>query len=68
MSFGQFAATSQFYLFGRQHCTRTGWLQASARYAKPDILDTVNLAGKVGHRENASFWWPLFKPTPINGF
>jgi dehydrogenase/reductase SDR family protein 12 len=39
MSFGQFAASSQFYLFGKNHCTRTGWERAVAKYAKPDILE-----------------------------
>ncbi|RYG69032.1 SDR family NAD(P)-dependent oxidoreductase, partial [archaeon] len=49
MSFGQFAATSQFYLYGRNHCTRTGWENASKKYAQPDILadPNLNLSGKV---------------------
>lgn len=49
MSFGQFAATSQFYLYGRSWCTRTGWEKMSKKYAQPDILesDSLNLADKV---------------------
>lgn len=47
MSFGQFAATSQFYLYGRSNCTRTGWLKHSSKYGKPDILDTIDLSGRV---------------------
>eukprot|EP01031_Cornospumella_fuschlensis_P032064 gene32064-38776_t len=49
MSFGQFAATSQFYLYGRSHCTRTGWENASKKYPKPDILEdpNLNLTGKT---------------------
>jgi len=49
MSFGQFAATSQFYLYGKWHCTRTGWETASKKYPKPDILEDPNLSlvGKV---------------------
>jgi dehydrogenase/reductase SDR family protein 12 len=48
-SFGQFAATSQFYLYGRSKCTRTGWEAAKAKYPKPDILEdeSLNLTGKV---------------------
>ena len=47
MSFGQFAASSQFYLFGRSNCTRNGWLKASAKYSKPDILETIDLTGRI---------------------
>jgi hypothetical protein len=51
-AFGQFASTSQFYLYGRSHCTKTGWEKASKAYPKPDILgngraSTVDLSGKV---------------------
>ena len=48
-AFGQFAATSQFYLYGRNHCTRTGWEKAVKSYAKPDLLEDPNLSleGKV---------------------
>ena len=47
MSFGQFAATSQFYLYGTQYCTRTGWERASRQYPQPDELDTVDLSNRV---------------------
>ena len=51
-AFGQFASTSQFYLYGRSHCTRTGWETASKSYTKPDILEggrdaALDLTGKV---------------------
>eukprot|EP00428_Durinskia_dybowskii_P068460 CAMPEP_0170397230 /NCGR_PEP_ID=MMETSP0117_2-20130122/22763_1 /TAXON_ID=400756 /ORGANISM="Durinskia baltica, Strain CSIRO CS-38" /LENGTH=663 /DNA_ID=CAMNT_0010653717 /DNA_START=180 /DNA_END=2171 /DNA_ORIENTATION=- len=51
-AFGQFASTSQFYLYGRNHCTKTGWEKASKAYPKPDILEKgresdVDLSGKV---------------------
>jgi dehydrogenase/reductase SDR family member 12 len=49
MSFGQFAATTQFYLFGKAHCTRTGWEKAVLKYQKPDILEESirSLVGRV---------------------
>lgn len=48
MPFGQFAATTQFYLYGKRRCTRTGWEAARAAYPKPDLLEdeTLNLRGK----------------------
>lgn len=46
--FGQFAATSQFYLHGRKHFTRTGWQKHQARYEKPDFLSReLDMSGKV---------------------
>eukprot|EP01039_Chlorochromonas_danica_P009340 gene9340-10308_t len=47
--FGQFAATSQFYLYGKKHCTRTGWEHAIKHYPKPDLLEdpTVRLTDHV---------------------
>jgi len=36
--FGQFAATSQFYLYGRKHFTKTGWEAHSKSYEQPDVL------------------------------
>lgn len=49
MNFGQFAASTQFYLFGKNHCTRTGWERAVLKYAKPDIVEESmrTLAGRV---------------------
>ena len=47
MVFGQFAATTQFYLYGRKHFTRTGWEAASRRYPRPDPLESFDLAGKT---------------------
>jgi dehydrogenase/reductase SDR family protein 12 len=37
--FGQFAATSQFYIYGRKHCTKTGWEAHKKEYDQPDILE-----------------------------
>lgn len=45
-AFGQFAASSQFYLFGKKHCTRTGYEKASKKYEDPDFLEKVELEGK----------------------
>jgi dehydrogenase/reductase SDR family member 12 len=47
MSFGQFAATSQFYLYGKKHCTKLGWEAASQKYLSPKMLDEISLSGKV---------------------
>jgi dehydrogenase/reductase SDR family protein 12 len=48
-SFGQFAATTQFYLYGKSRCTRTGWEKAYKAYPKPDLLENpeLNLTNKV---------------------
>jgi dehydrogenase/reductase SDR family protein 12 len=43
-TFGQFAATSQFYLYGRSHCTKTGWQEHVKHYEKPDILEDKKLS------------------------
>jgi dehydrogenase/reductase SDR family protein 12 len=42
-SFGQFASTSQFFLYGKKHCTKTGWEAASMNYPIPDILESEGL-------------------------
>lgn len=42
-SFGQFAATTQFYLYGKSRCTQTGWEKARKAYPKPDLLEDPNL-------------------------
>ena len=47
MVFGQFAASTQFYLFGRKHFTQTGWESARRRYPQPDVLNMLSLHGKV---------------------
>ena len=51
MSFGQFAATSQFYLYGRQYCTADGYVRNMKKYlkGKEDILQSpaLSLDGKV---------------------
>ena len=52
MSFGQFAATSQFYLYGRQYCTATGYESSMKGFLKnnPDLLKDpqLSLNEKVG--------------------
>lgn len=47
MSFGQFASTTQFYLYGKKYCTSTGWEAAHSEYPSPDILDDIDLSGNV---------------------
>lgn len=49
MGFGQFAATTQFYLYGRRHFTSTGWEKHAASYEQPDILmsSDLDLTGRV---------------------
>ena len=50
MGFGQFAATSQFFLYGRRHFTRTGYERTRAALLKsgvPDVLETIDAKGKV---------------------
>lgn len=44
--FGPLAATTQFYLYGRRHCTAKGWARASANYDL-GMLDTADLTSKV---------------------
>lgn len=44
MSWSQFATTAQFYLYGRNHFTRTGWLRHKKKYPVPDILDDQKLS------------------------
>lgn len=46
MGFGQFAAVTQFFLYGRRHFTANGWKRASAKYADTLAMDDVNLTGK----------------------
>lgn len=43
---GQGIVTTQFYLYGRQHFTRTGWESHSADYRRPDPLKAIDLAGR----------------------
>lgn len=48
LGYEQFASTTQFYLYGRSRCTRTGWESHSRSYEKPDILDSnLDLSNKV---------------------
>lgn len=45
--FGQFAASTQFVLFGKRHCTATGWTRHAKQYAEPAFHDSVDLRDKV---------------------
>ena len=49
MRFGQFASTTQFYLYGRKYCTKKGYDSARKALLKqgPDPLDNVSMKGKV---------------------
>ena len=44
MVFGAIA-TTQFYLYGRRHCTARGWQRAAASYDAA-AMDTVDLTGR----------------------
>ena len=47
MGFGQIAASTQFYLFGRKHCTATGYKKAAAQYGNGVDLQQLSLTGKT---------------------
>lgn len=54
MSYSQFAATSQFYLYGRQYCTQTGYISTMKEMFKngkvPDPMNAISsthMTGKV---------------------
>lgn len=47
MGFGQVAATTQFFLYGKRHFTKTGYDRHVKSYAEPRLLETVDLSGKV---------------------
>lgn len=47
MGFGDFAAPTQFFLYGKKHFTQTGYKAHAAKYAEPNLLHEVNLEGKV---------------------
>jgi len=44
MGFGQFAATSQFFLFGKKNCTQTGYEKHRKEYEQPAFFDQQDLA------------------------
>mmetsp|Transcript_82032 Transcript_82032/g.230129 ORF Transcript_82032/g.230129 Transcript_82032/m.230129 type:complete len:344 (+) Transcript_82032:60-1091(+) len=44
----QIVAAGQFYVHGRKHFTRTGWVNHSQAYPRPDILaQSMDLSGRV---------------------
>jgi len=46
VAYSQFAASSQFYLYGKRHFTKTGYQRHSKAYAQPANL-SVDLSGKT---------------------
>jgi len=44
---GQGISTTQFFLYGKQHFTKTGYLKHAAKYAANEALDKADLSGKV---------------------
>jgi len=44
---GQAITTTQFYVYGRSHFTRTGWERSVKTYEQPNLLNEVDLAGRV---------------------
>ena len=47
MGFGDFAAPTQFFLYGKRHFTQTGYQRHAAKYEEPNLLNEVDLAGRV---------------------
>jgi dehydrogenase/reductase SDR family protein 12 len=47
MGFGDFAASTQFFLYGKKHFTQTGYKAHAASYAQPNLLNETDLTGKV---------------------
>lgn len=43
VAFWQLLTSSQFFLYGKKHCTKTGWDTASAEYPVPDLLSSPDL-------------------------
>jgi len=46
-AYSQFAATSQFFLYGTRHFNQTGYMKHVKAYKQPNLLDDVDLRGKV---------------------
>eukprot|EP00927_Polykrikos_kofoidii_P048967 TRINITY_DN43122_c0_g1_i2.p1 TRINITY_DN43122_c0_g1~~TRINITY_DN43122_c0_g1_i2.p1 ORF type:complete len:523 (+),score=79.35 TRINITY_DN43122_c0_g1_i2:77-1645(+) len=46
MPYAQFAASSQFYLYGRRHLNQTGYQRHFKAYKNPNFLEGVSLDGK----------------------
>lgn len=47
MAYAQFAAASQFFLYGKRHFNRTGYAKHVEAYDNPSYLDDVDLQDKV---------------------
>jgi len=46
-AYSQFAATSQFFLYGTRHFNQKGYNKHVKAYKQPDLLNDVDLQGKV---------------------
>jgi dehydrogenase/reductase SDR family protein 12 len=47
-AFGQFAASTQFYLYGKKHFTATGYERHAREYEQPDCLtETLDISDRV---------------------
>ncbi len=47
MNYSQFAAETQFFLYGKRHCTSTGYQRTKASYEEPSLVAEADLAGKT---------------------
>ncbi len=47
MGFGDFAASTQFFLYGQKHFTQTGYHAHAAKYEEPNLLKEVDLTGNI---------------------
>jgi len=46
--FGSAISFTQFFLYGKRHCTKTGWEKHKQSYDQPDLLESaVDLSGRV---------------------
>lgn len=44
---GQKISTTQWYVYGRRHFTRTGWQKAQAKYDRSIRLEDMDLSGRI---------------------
>ena len=55
MGFGAFAATLQFYLYGRRYLTASGWTRTSASY---DVAALYHIDLKGAEECHLTLWHP----------
>lgn len=65
MGFGQFAVTTQFFLYGRRHFTADGWRRASAKYDAASLA-TVSLSEIPSSPESTSLRGKVYIVTGAN--